>query len=314
MIEYVPEGGNWQAIPSGLSKRVDQIRERSLTRGLIHTTYYGRLRWDAPSYTISTFFSRSGNGCFIHPAEHRLITAREAARLQSFPDSFVFSGTNRAIAAQIGNAVPPLLGALLGTVLPGETVVDLFAGAGGLSYGLEIAGKKTAYAVEVDRHAAETFRNNHPHATVKELDLSTDDALEELAADVSDIGGCDLLVGGPPCQSFSTAGRRRNDGRSSLVNRFVDAVRLLNPAALVMENVLGLRSFKGGSVLNGVIADLSRLGYDVVVWDLTTDRYAIPQRRRRLLVVGSRTMLNPPDPVTPAYKNGSVAAVSEIGR
>ena len=310
MIEYVPEGGNWQAIPPGLSQRVDQIRERSLTRGLIHTTYYGRLRWDAPSYTISTFFSRSGNGCFIHPVEHRLISAREAARLQSFPDSFAFSGTTRAIAAQIGNAVPPLLGALLGTVLPGETVVDVFAGAGGLSYGLEMAGKKAAYAVELDRHAAETFRNNHPQATVKQLDLSTDDALDELVSDVTDLGGCDLLVGGPPCQSFSTAGRRRSDVRSTLVNRFVDIVRLLDPPAFVMENVLGLRSFKGGSLLRNVTIDLTRLGYDVSIWDLTTDRFGIPQRRRRLLVVGSRTPIDPPRPITPAYRNGAVAAVS----
>ncbi|WP_276942921.1 MULTISPECIES: DNA (cytosine-5-)-methyltransferase [Ferrimicrobium] len=310
MIEYVPEGGNWQAIPPGLSRRVDQIRERSRTRGLIHTTYYGRLRWDAPSYTISTYFSRSGNGCFIHPQENRLISAREAARLQSFPDAFVFTGTSRAVAAQIGNAVPPLLGMLLGTVLPGESVVDLFAGAGGLSYGLEMAGKKVAYAVELDRYAAETFRYNHPYSIVKQFDLSTAEAINELTVDVTDLGGCDLLVGGPPCQSFSTAGSRRNDERSTLVNRFVDAVRVLNPAAFVMENVLGLRSFKNGTVLKEVIADLSRLGYEVAIWDVTTDRFAIPQRRRRLLVVGSKRPLDPPQPITPAYKNGALAAVS----
>lgn len=311
MLEHVPEGGNWQNIPSGLSQRVDQIRERSLTRGLIHTTYYGRLRWDAPSYTISTFFSRSGNGCFIHPAQHRLITAREAARLQSFPDSFVFSGPNRAVAAQIGNAVPPLLGALIGEALPGDCVVDLFAGAGGLSYGLEMSGKKVAYAAELDRHAAETYRNNHPHTIVKQLDLTGADALDELEADVSELGGCDLLVGGPPCQSFSTAGRRSSDERSTLVNRFVEAAGALRPQVVVMENVLGLRSFKGGSVLQGVLLDLTRLGYNTEVWDLTTDKFAIPQRRRRLLVVGSLgETLAPPLAITPAYKKGAQAAVS----
>lgn len=311
MIECVPEGGNWQFIPPGLSKRVDQIRQRSLTRGLIHTTYYGRLRWDAPSYTISTFFSRSGNGCFIHPAQHRLISAREAARLQSFPDCFVFSGSNRAVAAQIGNAVPPLLGAVIGDVVPGECVVDLFAGAGGLSYGLEMVGKKVAYAIELDRHAAETFRSNHPHALVKSLDLATDSALEELKADVESLGGCDVLVGGPPCQSFSTAGRRSADERSTLLNRFVDAARLLRPVTVVMENVLGLRSFRGGSVLRRVLQDLSCLGYEIEVWDLTTDRFAIPQRRRRLVVVGSRLHRLPPPPtITPAYKKDAVAPVS----
>ncbi len=311
MIEYVPEGGNWQAIPSGLSKRVDQIRERSRTRGLIHTTYYGRLRWDAPSYTVSTFFSRSGNGCFIHPAQNRLISAREAARLQSFPDAFAFSGPNRAVAAQIGNAVPPLLGAALGAVLPGETVVDIFAGAGGFSHGLEATGKKVLLAAELDTHAMETYRVNHPHSLVRQLDLATPEALEALEADVAELGGCELLVGGPPCQSFSTAGHRKSDARSTLVDSFVEAVRVLRPQTFAMENVLGLRSFEGGTVLKRVTRNLSRLGYDVAVWDLTTDRFAIPQRRRRLFVVGSRgALLQEPTSILPPYRNGTPALVS----
>lgn len=311
MIKHVPEGGNWQDIPPGLSQRVDQIRERSKTRGLIHTTYYGRLRWDAPSYTISTFFSRSGNGCFIHPTQDRLISAREAARLQSFPDSFAFSGPNRAVASQIGNAVPPLLGAVLGEVLPGETVVDLFSGAGGLSYGLEMAGKKVRYAAELDQHAADTYRINHPHASVKALDLAGRHAMEELEADISRLGGCELLVGGPPCQSFSTAGRRSADERSTLVNKFVEAAKVLRPPTVVMENVLGLRSFRGGSVLQTAISDLTKLRYNVELWDVNADRFAIPQRRRRLIVVGSRNgLITPPKAITPTYKRDTDAAVS----
>lgn len=310
MLECVPEGGNWQSIPPGLSQRVDQIRERSRTRGLIHTTYYGRLRWDAPSYTISTFFSRSGNGCFIHPQQDRLISAREAARLQSFPDHFVFSGPNRSVAAQIGNAVPPLLGAAIGAALPGEAVVDIFAGAGGFSYGLEATGKKVVLAAELDAHAADTYRANHPQALVRQMDLATPDALEALEADVRELGGCELLVGGPPCQSFSSAGRRQADARSTLVQSFVEAVRILRPPAFVMENVLGLRSFKGGTVLKEVVGRASSLGYEVAVWDLTTDRFAIPQRRRRLFVVGARSAIPEPHALLPSYRNGSAAAVS----
>jgi DNA (cytosine-5)-methyltransferase 1 len=77
-----------------------------------------------------------------------------------------------------------------------------------------------------------------------------------------------------------------------------------------MENVLGLRSFGGGSLLKEVTSDLTRLGYEVAIWDLKTDQYAIPQRRRRLLVVGSQTPLEAPPQITPAFKNGSIAAVS----
>jgi DNA-cytosine methyltransferase len=215
------------------------------------------------------------------------------------------------VAAQIGNAVPPILGAIVGNVLPGEAVVDLFAGAGGLSYGLEMAGKKVTYAAELDRHAVETFRINHPHAIVKALDLSTSEALDQLESDVRELGGCELLVGGPPCQSFSTAGRRVADLRSTLVNSFVAAVAILRPPTVVMENVLGLRSFRNGSVLKGILRDLTKLGYHVDVWDITTDRYAIPQRRRRLLVVGSlKGVLCQPPAITPTYKNGAEAPVS----
>ena len=102
---HIPEGGNWQDIPLSISDtRLDKIRE---TGG--RTTYYGRLCWDKPSYTIATYFNRVGNGCNLHPSQCRVLSNREAARLQSFPDSFIFQGSNASQYKQIGNAVPPLL-------------------------------------------------------------------------------------------------------------------------------------------------------------------------------------------------------------
>lgn len=73
----------------------------------------GRLWWDRPSVTIRTEFFKPEKGRYLHPSEHRPITHREAARLQSFPDSFIFAGTKIEIARQIGNAVPPLLGKVI---------------------------------------------------------------------------------------------------------------------------------------------------------------------------------------------------------
>jgi DNA (cytosine-5)-methyltransferase 1 len=70
----------------------------------------GRLWWDRPSVTIRTEFFKPEKGRYLHPVAHRPITHREAARLQSFPDSFVFEGSKIEVARQIGNAVPPLLG------------------------------------------------------------------------------------------------------------------------------------------------------------------------------------------------------------
>ena len=110
ILEHIPPGGNWKNIPLEIKdKRVDSIRS---TGG--RTTYYGRLHPYRPSYTISTFFSRTGNGCFIHPHQDRLISQREAARLQSFPDDFIFYGNRTSQGIQVGNSVPPLVGKAIG--------------------------------------------------------------------------------------------------------------------------------------------------------------------------------------------------------
>ena len=303
MVADIPEGGNWSNIPAGLSARVDQNKRRSAERGIVHTTYYGRLGWDRPAYTISTFFTRMGNGCFLHPGQTRLITAREAARLQTFPDSFVFAGSSRAVAMQIGNAVPPLLGAMVGRSLPGETVVDLFSGAGGMSYGLGLAGKNVVLGVESDAPATKTFSANHPGSLVWQTKLGDDESIEELQERVTALGGCDILVGGPPCQSFSTAGLRASDGRSNLVFTFAEAVRRIRPKTFVMENVLGLRSFQRGSVLAQLLKVLREAGYDVRLWDLKAELYGVPQRRRRLLLVGDLVAsFGYPLPVLSAHK------------
>lgn len=73
----------------------------------VHSGSYGRLLWDEPAATITTRFDTPAGGRFTHPDENRTLTPREAARIQSFPDSFVFTGDKRSISRQIGNAVPP---------------------------------------------------------------------------------------------------------------------------------------------------------------------------------------------------------------
>ena len=116
IVRNVPSGGNWKDLPADFpSKRVRQIQAGS--KGGSRSTYYGRLKWDSPAYTVSTYFTRPGNGCFIHPEYDRMITIREAARLQSFPDSVQFCGPLRARCQQIGNAVPPRLGEVAGGAL-----------------------------------------------------------------------------------------------------------------------------------------------------------------------------------------------------
>ena len=92
-----------------MKKRPDLAPRCWLNKPTGSTDVFGRLEWDKPALTIRTEFFKPEKGCYLHPEAHRPITHREAARLQTFPDSFVFSGSKIEVAKQIGNAVPPRL-------------------------------------------------------------------------------------------------------------------------------------------------------------------------------------------------------------
>lgn len=109
-ISFVPQGGGWQNIPFNLL--TDQKKDLNEAQGF--SNLYGRLAWDEPSPTITTGFDNFSRGRFAHPIEDRAITAREASRIQSFPDWFRFLGNQTEIRTQIGNAVPPLLAEAIG--------------------------------------------------------------------------------------------------------------------------------------------------------------------------------------------------------
>ena len=114
----------YQAIPEEGMNRFDlQKRAPDLTPGCWirkksgGTDLFGRLWWDRPAFTIRTEFYKPEKGRYLHPEQHRPITHREAARLQTFPDEFVFMGSKIEIARQIGNAVPPSLAARVADVV-----------------------------------------------------------------------------------------------------------------------------------------------------------------------------------------------------
>ena len=110
IISHVKPGGNYKDIP----KDVNSERIKRLQREGGHTTCYGRLRASEPSYTINTYFNRPNVGCNIHFSENRLITVREALRLQSFPDVFeIVSSNKQGRNLIVGNAVPPLLATII---------------------------------------------------------------------------------------------------------------------------------------------------------------------------------------------------------
>lgn len=272
--------------------RVAQIRDGAAAGKGSRSTYYGRLAWDRPAYTISTYFNRPGNGSYIHPSADRLITLREAARLQSFPDRIQFLGAGRKPYIQIGNAVPPLMAQSVGRELAAGTFVDVFSGAGGLSLGLRWAGHELIAAADHDSSAIETLNASHGVDAGSVVDLSNADEQSRWVRHIRDRLGrrhLDTLVGGPPCQGFSTAGfGRASDPRNQLVYSFIDLVSALLPSKVIMENVVALM-FKGRrGVLDDIRAMLHSLGYETEWAILHAEGYGVPQLRRRLFVIATR--------------------------
>ncbi len=291
VVRCVPPGGNWRDLPPDFeSARIAQIRRSAAAGEGSRSTYYGRLAPDRQSYTISTYFNRPGNGCFIHPSAPRLISIREAARLQGFPDYYRFTGRGRARFIQVGNAVPPLLAFQIARALgPSARFVDLFSGAGGLSLGFEWAGHELIAAVDNDRSCVATMvRNGAEPDRVLKRDLAATDALADVLEEVVALnGGCepDMLIGGPPCQGFSTAGHNRaRDPRNRLVEVFLEAVIALKPRVVLMENVPALTFRRRRSKLDQIIAALEQHGYAVGTAILHAEAYGVPQLRRRLFV------------------------------
>ena len=121
-IKHIPAGGNWKFAPKELWP--DRFHKVALKD---HTTTYGRLKWGEPSRTITTYFNNISSGAFTHPKQHRGISVREGARLQSFPDSYEITGSLAQQYRQIGNAVPCLLAEKLGIAIKAQLVknVDL---------------------------------------------------------------------------------------------------------------------------------------------------------------------------------------------
>jgi len=294
IVDHVPPGGNWKQIPVDVpSRRLVQIRRSFAAGEGSRSTYYGRLRSDAPAYTINTYFSRPGNGCHIHYEQDRVLSAREAARIQSFPDSFEFLGRNGAVATQIGNAVPPILAYQVALSLGDSgSFVDLFAGAGGFSLGFAWAGWKSLVATDIDAGFLSTYARN-VHDVVVPGDLRSPSVFDAVVSGATDARRSApeqpfWVLGGPPCQGFSTAGNRRSmeDGRNHLFRiyrSFLDAVR---PDGFVFENVSGLLNMEGGQVYELVRSTLEGAVDHIELWSLRSERYGVPQRRHRLFLVG----------------------------
>ena len=185
------------------------------------------------------------------------------------------------------------------------TAVELFAGAGGLSLGLERAGIHVVIANEIMPDFAATLAANHPNTNVINEDIHNIDFRKELQK--LGIDSVDVLSGGPPCQGFSTIGsKNRQDPRNSLFHEYLRAVSETNPKYTIFENVSGFKRMYGGFAYETLVKELRELGYETKTQILNAADYGAPQIRFRTVVLGWKRGLPPLDfpPPTNGKKTG----------
>ncbi len=263
-----------------------------------------RLDPSKPSLTVTGYIFNK----FVHPYENRFITPREAARLQGFPDKLEFMGTLTSVQRQVGNAVPIQLGkavfeSLLKALVKTQPqkrrfhALSLFSGAGGFEIAAEQAiGHSGAIiapfaCVEIEKDCCKTLENyfgNKIQIFQKDIrNVISHDLLKHCSYVKEEV---DVIYGGPPCQSFSQAGKQRGtcDPRGDLIFEFIRIVSEICPPFFIMENVSNLKGIDKGKLLQQILAKMESLGYSVEYRLLTATDYGSPQRRRRLIFIGTR--------------------------
>lgn len=263
-----------------------------------------RLDPKEPSLTVTGYIFNK----FVHPYEDRFITPREAARLQGFPDDLKFEGTLTSVQRQVGDAVPVQLGcavfeSLLDALVKNQpeqnrfSALSLFSGAGGFDIAAEQATHTSGAAihpfacVEIEKDRCDTL-NGYFGNRVKVFQQNIQGVVAEELLQACGITReqVDIVYGGPPCQSFSQAGKQLGicDPRGNLIFEFIRIVEEVMPPFFVMENVSNLKGIGKGLLLQQILEKMALIGYSVQHRVLTATDYGSPQRRRRLIFVGTR--------------------------
>jgi len=195
------------------------------------------------------------------------------------------------------------------------TVISTFAGCGGSSLGYSFAGFKELLAVEWDQNAVDTFRLNFPdvpvyHGDIKEL--SVDQCLEMTGLEVGEL---DVFDGSPPCQGFSTAGKRiMQDERNFLFREYCRLLKGLQPKTFVMENVSGMVKGKMKLVFAEILRELKSCGYKVKAVLMNAMYFGVPQSRQRMIFIGVRNDkdIEPSHPLPQYYPPTFAEAAQDV--
>lgn len=185
-------------------------------------------------------------------------------------------------------------------IFPKIKVVDLFSGAGGLTFGFthKIINNRfvkddsfdVVFANDFCKEAAKAFSLNFPSIRI------INDSIESLnkvffETNGIDIKGVDIVIGGPPCQSYSTIGKRKNDDRSKLYKEYRRILEIIQPKMFIFENVLGILSFKDeqkNKIIETIKRDFDDIGFDINIKILNAKDFGVPQNRLRVFLVGIR--------------------------
>lgn len=172
-------------------------------------------------------------------------------------------------------------------------VVSLFSGCGGLDIGFNMAGFNPIWANDIDKNATTTYQELFPNHTV-----TTGDLLSQKLPSIKDL---DLVIGGPPCQGFSIAGKMDpNDPRSKHVWNFMGVVDKLSPRGFVMENVKSLAvNSRWSGLMISLIEQAKKMGYNTTLIMLNASHFGVPQSRERMFLIGLKDLtLTLPEPIT----------------
>ncbi|NMM42402.1 DNA (cytosine-5-)-methyltransferase [Pseudoalteromonas arctica] len=297
-MQHLPPGGKMGDLPEWLQHE-SFIRKGEKKTGGPNMRLL-RLEKDKPSLTVTAYIFNK----FVHPVEDRYITPREAAVLQDFPLDYEFKGTLGQVQKQIGNAVPVGLAKELakevakyferlnrsGTL----KIASYFTGAGGLDLGFELASDalvkfETCFSTDIEKWAESTVKHNRP-----EWNFYREDITKLEPKIVKEVMGCtpDIIIGGPPCQPFSVAGKQKatNDPLGILYRDYIKQVDSLKPEIVVMENVYGLAQVKSANMIEEIYKSFEDIGYEVTHRELMAADYGVPQKRRRLFFVAAKNL------------------------
>lgn len=299
-MKHLSPGGKMGDLPSHLQHK-SFIRTGNKKTGGPNMRLL-RLEMDKPSPTITAYIFNK----FVHPIENRYITPREAACLQDFPIDYAFCGTLTQVQKQIGNAVPVKLASALAAEIAkyfqrkniiGEIyIASYFTGAGGLDIGFEQASNdiiqfKTVFSTDIETYVEQTVLKNRPQWNFLRADI------RELTPEIvrKKIGKKpNIVIGGPPCQPFSVAGKQQatKDQLGTLYRNYVEHVKFLSPEIIVMENVYGLSQVKSANMIEEIYKSFKEIGYQITHRELMAADYGTAQKRRRLFFVAANDLHN----------------------